>query len=197
MAIHVMLMITIPKILVFDWSRRERMRGGRTIFCRCYLAYVIIFSCPLFLRILFRMLCVCVCVCSFHVFFFFFSSSSHFTIHSDSFKSMLLERDRFRWRKGVLMLISCVRLTFEIGKRKRERANVFIALTFQTIWPISFVHYEQCFAKLWFDERPIEMCISYCKLLGTHMFHWLALFCMCVIHCRFTKIQFGNGHGGM
>lgn len=59
---------------------------------------------------------------------FFFSSSLHFTIHGDSFKSMLLKRDRLK-RKGVLMLISFMFFCLWL-RLAEERWRDFIVLTF-------------------------------------------------------------------
>lgn len=58
------------KILVFDWSRRERMRGGRIGFCcfRCYLAY------GFFLLLSFRFVLL---FSSLSVFLFFFIVTFH------------------------------------------------------------------------------------------------------------------------
>lgn len=67
------------KILVFDWSRRERMRDGRIYFFVVVIWRRVYFFLLSLIPFCFASFFFCVCISS---------SSWNFTIHCDSFKSM-------------------------------------------------------------------------------------------------------------
>lgn len=149
MSIHVMLVITIPKFLCSIGPGVNEYAAGESF----VLSFLFSISFALF-HVL----------SSFCFAFFSTSFSSRFTIHGDSFKSMLLKRNRLKRKRCVdadCFHVFCLLWDW-------QEKETFLVLTFHVItvcWSLCFDYIEMVFVSYYDQSQTTwNLTMSCCEL---------------------------------